>query len=104
MLGPLAKFIDWYGLQFWWAVQLKSIRKWNIRAEKSKLREALEFLNRPDFVPTKSSATRVEFNPGKPGLHFKFPTPRPCDIEANNVVYGRLYRCAGMVEGRSSCG
>src|SRR5205814_10533055 len=29
-------------------------------------------------------------------LHFRFPTPRPCDIAENNVVYGRLYRCAGF--------
>jgi pimeloyl-ACP methyl ester carboxylesterase len=27
-------------------------------------------------------------------VHFKFPTPRPCEFAENNVVDGRLYRCA----------
>ena len=26
--------------------------------------------------------------------HFRFPTPRPGKDEENNIVYGRLYRCA----------
>jgi len=26
-------------------------------------------------------------------LHFRFPTPRPCDFTENNIVHGRLYRC-----------
>jgi pimeloyl-ACP methyl ester carboxylesterase len=37
----------------------------------------------------------VEFNPDDSGLHFRFPTPRPGDFAENNVVHGRLYRCAG---------
>jgi pimeloyl-ACP methyl ester carboxylesterase len=54
------------------------------------LEEALEFLNGPDFIPAASDPARMEF--GGP-RHFKFPTPRPCEVEENNIVYGRLYRC-----------
>jgi pimeloyl-ACP methyl ester carboxylesterase len=94
MIAPLAKFIDWSVLQFWWAIRLRSVRKWNLSAASSKLEEALRFLNGPDFIPAESQPARVEFNPDKPGPHFHFPTPRPCDFAENNTVDGRLYRCA----------
>lgn len=55
-----------------------------------RLEEALQFLNGPDFVPTESQPAQVEFNGS---LHFRFPTPRPCDFTENNVVHGRFYRC-----------
>ncbi len=58
---------------------------------KWKLEEALEFLNGPDFIPSASDPARIEFDGPR---HFKFPTPRPCEDEENNIVYGRLYRCA----------
>ena len=59
-----------------------------------RLEEALQFLKGPDFIPAESQPARVEFNPDKSGLHFRFPTPCPCGFAENNVVYGRLYRCA----------
>jgi pimeloyl-ACP methyl ester carboxylesterase len=55
-----------------------------------RLEEALQFLKGPDFVPTDSQPAQVEF---KGSLHFRFPTPRPCEFTENNVVHGRLYRC-----------
>ena len=58
---------------------------------KWKLEEALEFLNGPDFIPAASDPARIEFDGPR---HFKFPTPRPGKVEENNIVYGRLYRCA----------
>jgi pimeloyl-ACP methyl ester carboxylesterase len=91
MIAPLAKFIDWYALQFFWAIRLKSVPKWNINAEKSKLDEALQFLNGPDFIPAENHPAQVEFNGPK---RFGFPTPKPCDMPVNNIAYGRLYRCA----------
>ncbi len=91
MIAPLAKFIDWSALQFFWAIRLKSVRKWNVNNANSKLEEAVQFLNGPDFIPAASDAARVEF---KGRMHFKFPTPRPCDFADNNTVDGRLYRCA----------
>ena len=88
MIAPLAKFIDWSVLQMAYAVvvELKHAPK-----PKWKLEEALEFLNGPDFIPAASNAARIEFDGPR---HFKFPTPRPGKVEENNIVYGRLYRCA----------
>jgi pimeloyl-ACP methyl ester carboxylesterase len=91
MIAPLARFIDWSALQFFWAIRLKSVRKWNVNNANSQLEEAVQFLNGPNFIPATSSAARVELN-GR--VHFKFPTPRPCDFAENNTVDGRLYRCA----------
>ena len=56
-----------------------------------RLQEAIRFLNGPDFVTADSQPAQVEFDGS---LHFRFPTPRPCDFLENNVVYGRLYRCS----------
>jgi len=58
---------------------------------KWRLAEALEFLNGPDFFPAASDPARIEFDGRR---DFKFPTPRPSEDEENNIVYGRLYRCA----------
>ena len=87
MIAPLAKFIDWSALQMAYVVAgLRHAPK-----PKWKLEEALAFLNGPDFIPAASNAAQIEFD----GLrHFKFPTPRPGKVEENNIVYGRLYRCA----------
>jgi hypothetical protein len=87
MIAPLARFIDWSVLQMASAVVgLKHAPK-----PKWQLEEALEFLNGPDFIPAASNAAQIEFD----GLRdFKFPTPRPGEVAENNIVYGRLYRCA----------
>jgi len=63
--------------------------------EHPRLKEALEFLKGSDFIAVESKPAQVECNPDKPGLHFRFPTPRPGDYAENNVVYGRLYLPAG---------
>ncbi len=89
MIAPLAKSIDWLALQAFWMLRLKSVRKWNIAD--LKLTEAIELLNGPDFLPVESKRAQVEF---KSKVHFRFPTPRPCEFVENNVVYGRLYRRA----------
>ena len=87
MIAPLAKFIDWSVLQMAYVVApLRHAPK-----PKWKLEEALEFLNGPEFLPAASDPARIEFDGPR---QFKFPTPRPCEVEENNIVYGRLYRCA----------
>jgi hypothetical protein len=87
MIAPLAKLIDWSALQMAYAVVgLRHVPK-----PKWKLEEALEFLNGPDFFPAASNPAQIEFDGPR---HFKFPTPRPCEVEENNIVYSRLYRCA----------
>ena len=41
--------------------------------------------------PAVSDPARIEFDGRR---RFKFPTPRLCKVEENNIVFGRLYRCA----------
>jgi hypothetical protein len=86
MITPLAKFIDWSALQMAYTIGVRHVPR-----PKWKLEEALEFLNGPDFIPAASDPAQIEFDGPR---HFKFPTPRPGKVEENNIVYGRLYRCA----------
>ena len=86
MIAPLAKFIDWSVLK---ALPLCiSARKCD--KSNSKLTEAIEFLNGPNFIPAESKPAELEFTSD---IHFKFPSPKPCEFAENNVVHGRLYRC-----------
>ena len=87
MIAPLAKFIDWSVLQMAYAVA--GLR--HAPRPRWKLEESLEFLNGPDFIPAASDPARIEFDGPR---NFKFSTPRPSKVEENNIVYGRLYRCA----------
>jgi pimeloyl-ACP methyl ester carboxylesterase len=88
VIAPLAKFIDWSALQIAYAFVVKLQ---HAPRSKWKLEEALEFLNGPDFISVASNAPQLKFDGPR---HFKFPTPRPSKVEENNIVYGRLYRCA----------
>ena len=87
MIAPLAKFIDWSALQM--AYVVAPLR--HAPESKWRLAEALEFLNGPDFFPAGSVPAWIQFDGRR---HFRFPTPRPSEDEENNIVYGRLYRCA----------
>jgi len=84
MIASLAKCIDWLVLQ---GAALRT-------PPAGKLEEALQFLQGPDFMPVESEPARVECDSGKSRRNFRFPTPRPCGLAKNNVVYGRLYRCS----------
>jgi pimeloyl-ACP methyl ester carboxylesterase len=85
MIAPLANLIDWSAIQIVAMMMPANALGFNPRLE-----EAIEFLNGPDFAPTDSQPAQVEFDDS---LHFRFPTPRPCEFAENNVVDGRLYRC-----------
>ncbi len=87
MIAPLSKLIDWSAIQFLTTLGSRD------HGRSPRLEEALQFLKGPDFIPAESQPARVEFNPDKAGLNFRFPTPRPGDFAENNVVHGRLYRC-----------
>jgi hypothetical protein len=87
MIAPVAKFIDWHFLQG--AAMLPSFLK--CARGNSKLTEAVEFLNGPNFIPAESKPAELEFSSN---IHFYFPSPRPCEFAENNLVYGRLYRRA----------
>jgi hypothetical protein len=93
MIAPLAKFIDWTALQLAYVVAPVS----HAPRPKWKLEEALEFLNGPDFIPGASDPARIEFDGPR---SFKFPAPRPGKVAENNIVYGRLYRCAERWQAR----
>jgi len=95
MIAPLARFIDWSALQIAYLVAPPR----HVPESKWRLAESLELLNGPDFMP---DATRPDSSqasdPARIELdgptHFTFPTPRPCEDQENNIVYGRLFRCA----------
>ena len=89
MIAPLARLLDWSLLNVG-AVAVRLPRD----DEDVRLEEALQLLKGPDFLPAESQPARVEFDPDASGRHFHFPTARPSDFEENNIVYGRLYRCA----------
>jgi hypothetical protein len=86
MIAPLAKFMDWL------RIQKRCRRRPPIDGRNLRLEEALQFLKGPDFIPAESQPAKVEFSPNQSGLHFRFPTPRPCGLAENNIVYGRFYR------------
>jgi pimeloyl-ACP methyl ester carboxylesterase len=83
MIAPLAKLMDWSSIQLM-TLMMPAIE------HKPRLEEAVQFLRSADFVPTDSQPAQVEFTGP---LHFRFPTPQPCEFPENNVVHGRLYRC-----------
>jgi len=88
MFAPLAKFIDWSAIQIVWGIRVRSLLKLGAN---TRLEEALQFLKWPNFIPAESPPARVEFTDP---LRSRFPTPRPGEFVENNIVYGRLYRCA----------
>jgi len=94
MIASLAKFIDWL------SIQKDFMRFPSIDGQGLRLEEAFQFLKGGKFIPAESRPAGVEFNPDKSGLHFHFSTPQPSVFAENNVVYGRLYRCAGRWQKR----
>jgi hypothetical protein len=102
MMAPLAKFIDWSISQVRTRPSVFKIGESHADNASWRLDDAIQFLKSPDFIPTESETARIEFSPDKMGLHFRFPTPRPCDCAENNVGYGRFYRCAERWEKRAA--
>ena len=93
MIESLAKFIDWSALQIGYAILPQSLWRSAANARDLELEQAIQFLNGPDFIPAESQPAQLDFGPGADG-RFRFATPRPCEFPENNVVHGRLYRCA----------
>ncbi len=94
MIAPLAKLIDWSVLQIGCAMLPQSMWRESANERDLKLEQAVQFLNGPDFIPAESRPAQLDFGPDASGGRFRFPTPRPCEFAENNVVHGRLYRCA----------
>jgi pimeloyl-ACP methyl ester carboxylesterase len=97
MIAPLAKLLDWLAIQLVWGMRVKSLLKQHGHPPNPRLEEALELLKSPDFIPLESPLAQLEFTGAR---NFRFPTPRPGEFAENNVVYGRLYRCAGQWQNR----
>ena len=94
MIAPLAKFIDWSVLQIGGVVLPQSMWREAANERDLRLEQAVQFLNGPDFIPAESQPAQLDFGPDASGGRFRFTTPRPCEFAENNVVHGRLYRCA----------
>ena len=94
MIPSLAKFIDRSVLQIGYAMLPQSMWRQAANERDLKLEQAVQFLNGPDFIPAESQPAQLDFGPHAPGGHFRFATPRPGQFVENNVVHGRLYRCA----------
>ena len=94
MIPRLARFIDWFALQ---GVPLLLTCH---DGQDSGLAAAVDFLDGPDFLPAESPPATVTFTDGPAGLQFTFPSPRPGEFAENNLVHGRLYRCAGRWQER----
>src|SRR5260221_539734 len=89
MFAPLSKLIDWSVFQ---GVALAMPPG---HAQNPRLEQALQLLNSPDFISAESHSARLELETRKSGVSFSFPSPQPSHHAENNIVYGRLYRCAG---------
>jgi len=94
MIAPLAKFIDRSVLRIGYAMLPQSTWREAANERDLKLEPAVQFLNGPDFMPAESRPAQLDFGPDAPGGRFRFSTPQPCEFAENNVVHGRLYRCA----------
>jgi hypothetical protein len=84
MIGPIARAIDWSGLQLDYLVQSP------LDESNPRLQEAIAFLSGPDFIPPDSQPAQFALDDSQ---NFHFPTPRPSAFTENNTVYGQLYRC-----------
>ncbi len=84
MIAPLAKWMDRLFMQ-------KNCRRAPSFDIQTLRREAIRFLNGPDFIPAESQPARVEFSRDQPELSFSVPMPRPSSFAENNFDHGRFY-------------
>ena len=94
MIAQLAKLLDRSALQIVYAMLPQSLWREAAIERDLKLEQAVQFLNRPDFIPAESQPAQLDFGSDAPGGRFRFPTPLPSEFAENNIVHGRLYRCA----------
>jgi dienelactone hydrolase len=86
MMPGLSRLIDWV------AIRGAASRMPQADGRDPHLVEARRLMESPEFVPAKVEAAKVQFS-GVNRLQFETPCPGP--FAENNVVHGRLYRCAG---------
>jgi len=95
MIAPLAKFIDWSVVQsvtIPLELKLRLGRGPSAKGPSLALDQALQFLNGPDFIPAESRPAQIKFDGP---LHFRFPTPRPGDIQTTTSFMAGSIAVAG---------
>jgi len=85
MMAGLSRLIDWA------AIQGAAARMPQPDGSDSHLAQAQGLIESPDFIPAEVAAATVQLSGGN-RLHFESPAPGA--FAENNVVHGRLYRCA----------
>ncbi len=88
----IVKPLDWISLR----LAAKTVQV--VPGAADRLPAAHALLATPGFIPPNPPPTpALSFN----GQHrFRFPSPLPCPWPANNIVYGKFYRCAQDWQGR----
>jgi len=86
MIAPVCRLVDWMAMQF------AAARMPKPDGRDARLAETRQLLESPDFIPVAAGAARVQLTGP---LRFRFESPRPGGVAENNIVHGRLYRCAG---------
>jgi dienelactone hydrolase len=85
MIAGISKLVDWA------AMQGAAARMPQADGRDAHLAEAQRLIESPEFIPAEVEAAKVQFRESN---RLQFETPRPGEFAENNVVHGRLYRCA----------
>ena len=85
MIAPLSRLIDRS------AMYLAAVRMPQSDGRNFRLEEAQKLIDSSEFMAAAIEAANVQFTGAD---RFCFDTPRPGPFPQNNVVHGRLYRCA----------
>jgi hypothetical protein len=96
MFAFLSKLIDWSIFQ---GVALAMPPG---HAQNPRLEQALQFLNRPDFIATESHPARLEFETRKSGVRFRFSQPatkplcrKQCRLRSALPLHWRMAAATG---------
>jgi hypothetical protein len=85
MIAGLSRLVDWS------AIHLAAARMPQPDGKDPRLAEAQELIASPDFIPAEVVAAKVQFTGAN---RLQFESPLPGQFAENNMVHGRLYRCA----------
>jgi dienelactone hydrolase len=85
MMAALARLIDWA------AIRGAAARMPKPDGRDAHLTQAQRLIASTEFIPAEVAAAKVQFSGAN---QLRFETPSPGVLPENNVVHGRLYRCA----------
>jgi len=84
MMAVLSRLIDRS------AIRLAAARMPRPDGRDTRLAEAQQLIDSPDFIPAQVEAVKVQLSGAS---QLRFETPRPGPFAENNTVHGRLFRC-----------